>query len=219
MKLAIFDMDGTLIDSQAHITTAMAGAFGALNIATPPRETVLSVVGLSLPQAMFRLAPEADEITRDRLVEAYKDSFAGQRAQSASPLYDGAESLLKSLKAETPMTLAIATGKSRRGLNHVLSAHGIAQHFDSTQVADDHPSKPHPSMIEAILLETAHEAGQAVMIGDTTYDIDMGRAAGVRTIGVTWGYHPRSALEQSGADVIVETMAALKAILLEQSSS
>ena len=107
--------------------------------------------------------------------------------------------------------LGIATGKSRRGLDHVLAAHGLAPMFATTQVADDHPSKPHPSMIRAALAETGADPAQSVMIGDTSFDMDMGRAAGVRTIGVSWGYHPRAAL--AGADAVIDGFDALEAAL------
>ncbi|MEL7345071.1 MAG: HAD-IA family hydrolase [Pseudomonadota bacterium] len=216
MTLIIFDMDGTLIDSQANIVGGMVDAYAAVDLPAPDRDKVLSIVGLSLPEAFFRLEPSADQATRHRMVEAYKSGFAGRRSGPLAPMYPGAAALLETLAASNAHDLAIATGKSRRGLNHELAAHGLTGLFSSTQVADDHPSKPHPSMIERILVETAQVPENAVMIGDTTYDIQMGRAAGTRTIGVTWGYHAQSALVASGADHIVSSYGDLGNLLLDE---
>lgn len=214
MKVIIFDMDGTLIDSQANIVGGMADAYAAVGLPAPNREKVLSIVGLSLPEAFFRLEPELDAASRARMVEAYKAGFSQRRGGPLMPLYPGAAELLATLGTMPDRTLAIATGKSRRGLDHELAAHGLTALFKSTQVADDHPSKPHPSMIDRILLETAEVPENAVMIGDTTYDIEMGRAAGTRTIGVRWGYHSVDALADAGADHIVSSYEALGDLLL-----
>ena len=100
--------------------------------------------------------------------------------------------------------MGVATGKARRGLDHATEAHDLEPFFVTRQTADHHPSKPHPSMLHAALAETGAEAAHAVMIGDTSYDIEMGRAAGFRTIGVDWGYHDTSALERAGADIVVQ---------------
>lgn len=207
MTLVIFDVDGTLLDSQAHILGAMDIAFAGIGQPRPPREVVLGIVGLSLPQAMARLAPDLDT---DALVAGYKSAFGTLRAETASPLYPGARAALERLAARG-IVLGIATGKSRRGLDHVLAAHGLAGHFSTTQVADNHPSKPHPAMVLAALAETGADPARAVMIGDTSFDMDMGRAAGVRTLGVSWGYHPRAAL--AGADAVIDGFDALEAAL------
>lgn len=194
LKLVIFDVDGTLIDSQAHICQAMSMAFGELGLPVPDRREVLGIVGLSLPHAIARLAPELPEVERMQLVEIYKRSFGALRAEDLSPLYPGARAALEGLAAMPDVLLGVATGKSRRGLAHVLLAHEIAQHFVTLQVADDHPSKPHPSMILACLRETGVEPGRAIMLGDTSFDMDMARAAGVHGLGVAWGYHPPETL-------------------------
>ncbi len=217
LRLVIFDVDGTLIDSQAHIMAAMTHAFAALDQPCPPREAVLSVVGLSLPVLMPRLAPDLDAADHAALVEAYKNSFADIRVKSAgvemSPLFPGARAAVDGLLAREELLVGLATGKSRRGLNHLLNAHGLAGRFATEQVADHHPSKPHPSMLLTALEETGCEAAHGVMIGDTSFDMEMGRAAGFRTIGVTWGYHPRSALEVAGADLVIDEYGALDAAL------
>lgn len=195
-RLILFDVDGTLVDSQADICAAMAAAFGACGMAVPERSAILAIVGLSLDRAMARLAP-AQAAMQDMLVAAYKDAFHARRlAQGAgfAPLYPGALETLRRLAAEPDTQLGLATGKSRRGLDAVLAAHGLGGMFVTRQVADDHPSKPHPSMIRAAMAETGADAAATVMIGDTSFDMDMARAAGVGAIGVGWGYHPRAHL-------------------------
>ncbi len=210
-RLVIFDVDGTLVDSQRHILAAMEGAFTALGLPTPSRAQVLGIVGLSLPVAMAELAPDLDAQAQARLVAAYKDTFAAERAAALSPLYPGAAEALDALAQRDGVVLAIATGKSRRGLDHLVAAHGWAGRFASMQVADDHPSKPHPSMIAACLRDTGIAAAQAVMVGDTRFDIEMAEAAGVAALGVSWGYHPGATL---GARVI-DDFAALPGALAE----
>lgn len=207
--LVVFDVDGTLVDSQDHILTAMADAFAAADHPPPGRAAVLSIVGLSLPEAIARLTPAASGAARAAILAAYKAGFGAIRSRSAAPLYPGARQVLDALRARSGVVLGIATGNSRRGLDHVLTSHRLAQHFATTQVADNHPSKPHPAMLLAALAETGIAAAQAVMVGDTTYDIEMGRAAGMATIGVSWGYHPAEALAGAGAAAVIDDFAAL----------
>ncbi|MEM8959570.1 MAG: HAD-IA family hydrolase [Pseudomonadota bacterium] len=192
LKLAIFDVDGTLVDSKAHIHASMTAAFEGEGFVPPERPEVLSIVGLSLPQAIGRLAAGQSEECVARLVEGYKTAYTRFRAvdgAASSPLYPGIAETLETLFERDDLLVAVATGKSRRGLDHVLAMHGLAGRFVSEQVADHHPSKPHPAMLEAVLSETGVEAGDAVMIGDTSFDMEMGHAAGCRTLAVSWGYH------------------------------
>ena len=199
LRLVIFDVDGTLVDSQGTIHTCMTLAFEGAGQTAPSRAAVRSIVGLSLPQAMARLAPELDRDTHAGLVEAYKDQFARMRLGQGegSPLFPGAKAALETLHAQPETLLGVATGKSRRGLVHLMEAHDLARLFVTTQVADDHPSKPHPSMVLTALAETGVAPEEAVVIGDTTYDMEMAVAAGVPFIGVNWGYHPTSHLTNS----------------------
>lgn len=207
LALVIFDVDGTLIDSQAHILAAMEGAFAAAGRAAPPRDEVLGIVGLSLPVAIARLAPDLSEAELALWVSRYKDAFGALRQTAgsveASPLYPGIREMLDRLSGTEDLLLGLATGKSRRGLAHVLETHGLTRHFVTRQAADDHPSKPHPSMLRAALSETGVAAERALFVGDTTHDIEMGCAAGVATLGVSWGYHPAERLRAAGAAGVV----------------
>lgn len=210
LRLVIFDVDGTLVDSKAHIAAAMSAAFEAEGLAVPPLPEILGVVGLSLPLAIARLAPDLPADRLDRMVDSYRERFFALRVgHAASPLYPGARAAIEALAGGGTTLLGIATGKSRRGLDAILEAHALGPHFVTLQCADHHPSKPHPAMVLAALSEAGVASGRAVMIGDTEFDIEMGRAAGVRTLGVSWGYHPRARL--AGADGVVDTFAALPA--------
>lgn len=208
-KLVVFDVDGTLIDSQDHILAAMAAGFAGAGHPLPPREAILSIVGLSLPQAVARLVPDLSKDDQVRITDGHKSAFGTLRAQSHSPLFPGASVALADLAARPDVRLGIATGKSRRGLTHVLAAHGLSGAFATTQVADDHPSKPDPAMLHAALAETGTAPERAVMIGDTVFDIEMARAAGVAAIGVGWGYHPAANLAAAGAAAVIGTFAEL----------
>lgn len=215
MKLAVFDCDGTLVDGQASICEAMEAAFAAQGLTAPSRGVIRRAVGLSLPQAISQLLPDADEDQRATLVENYKLAFRSAREQGrvAQPLFPGIARTLSALKA-AGWTLGVATGMSERGLIHCLAANGIADLFVTTQTADHHPSKPHPAMLEQALFEAGAQAEEAVMIGDTAYDMRMARNAGTRAIGVDWGYHHPRELTEAGAEKVVETPAELLEYLL-----
>lgn len=202
MKLIIFDCDGTLADSQNAIVAAMAQAFDRHGLAAPARADVLSVVGLSLSVAIAGLRPDdatADEIAA--IAEDYKKAFHDLRRDPAfsEPLFPGVRELITGFSARDDIALAVATGKSMRGLTTLLAREGIADHFVSLQTADHHPSKPDPAMIHAALAEIGVEAEDAVMVGDTTFDVMMAAAAGVLPIGVSWGYHAAEDLTAVGA--------------------
>jgi phosphoglycolate phosphatase len=218
LRLVVFDVDGTLVDSQAHILAAMARAFEGVGLPPPDRAATLSIVGLSLPVAMARLAPETPGRVDD-LVAGYRAAFAALRAEgdpaALSPLYPGARTCLETLAAEPWTLLGIATGKSRRGLAHLMEMHGLREVFQTVQVADDHPSKPHPAMLEACLAETGVARGRAAFVGDTSFDMEMARAAGVTGIGVGWGYHAAEALRRSGAVTVIDAFEALPGALAE----
>jgi phosphoglycolate phosphatase len=202
MKLILFDCDGTIVDSQHIIVAAMEGAFAGANLALPPRADILQVVGLSLVPAVTRLLPpETDPAIAKPLAEAYKAGFQHLRRDPANhePLYPGAREVIHAFAARDDVILGIATGKSRRGVDVLFEREGFEGLFATIQTADDHPSKPHPSMIHEALRETAAMPHNAIMIGDTTYDMDMAKAAGITALGVAWGYHEAAALEACGA--------------------
>jgi phosphoglycolate phosphatase len=198
LRLVVFDVDGTLVDSQADILGAMATSFAQQGLEMPPREAVLGIVGLSLDQAMARLLPDLPADLRATLVDGYKHAYMSARVASdtrqTSPLYPGARGVLDLLSRQSHTLLGVATGKSQRGLDALIASHGLDGLFVTRQVADHHPSKPHPSMLQAALRETGVDPVDAVMVGDTSYDMEMARAAGIRGIGVTWGYHAPAAL-------------------------
>jgi len=207
MYLIIFDCDGTLVDSQHIIVAAMTRAFHANGLELPMRDQILSIVGLSLPLAVARLLPEdADPALVARVSEAYREAFFELRQDPChqEPMFPGALETIRELSSRPNVVLGVATGKSRRGVKALFERFGIGEHFFTIQTADTHPSKPHPSMILQAMAEAGAEPHRTVMIGDTTYDIEMARAAGVGAIGVSWGYHPVVALEAAGAHLIVE---------------
>ena len=204
MKLAIFDVDGTLVDSQAMIAASLTAAFRAEGLAVPERSRMMSIVGLSLVDAMAALAPDETATAHERLAAAYKEAFWQHRAKGehTESLFPGAEELLVKLRARDDVTLGIATGKSRRGVAHLIEKHGWDGWFATVQTSDDHPSKPHPSMVVTALAETGLQPAAAIMIGDTSFDIEMARAAGVGAAGVAWGNHKPVELTKAGAHSI-----------------
>jgi phosphoglycolate phosphatase len=211
MNLVIFDCDGTIVDSQAGIVLSMNHAFKSLHMTPPTRAQTLSVVGLSLPEAFSVLAPEAEYETRRELSDRFKGAFRELDHDPADSegLYPDAKDIINALAARGDLILGIATGKSKRGVDRLIANenwHGV---FATIQTADDHPSKPHPSMIERAMLETGINPEKTIMIGDTTYDIEMARAANVGALGVTWGYHHRDELTDAGAHIIIDDYTAL----------
>lgn len=213
-RLAVFDCDGTLVDGQADVCWAMARAFARAGLAAPDDHAVRRSVGLSLPAAVRSLAPTLSDAENRAVTEYYRSSFRARREEGLldEPLYDGIAELLRGLHANG-WRLAVATGKSDRGLAACLAAHGIADLFVSLQTADRHPSKPHPAMLEAALFEAGAQREDAVMIGDTSFDMAMAKSIGVAAIGVAWGYHAPNELIASGAACVVDTSAQLAAAL------
>ena len=210
-RLVIFDVDGTLVDSQRDIVAAMEEAFGAVGLTAPARGVILSHVGLSLDRIFPLLVPELASSEHDLMERAYKSTYMRLRAETgaahSSPLYPGAREVLEALRARPDVLLGVATGKSRRGLDRLIEGHGLEGYFFTRQVADYHPSKPHPSMILQALSDCGLGPEAAVMVGDTSFDMEMAQAAGVSGIGVGWGYHPPEAL--TAAARVVESFVEL----------
>jgi phosphoglycolate phosphatase len=214
-RLAVFDCDGTLVDSQDNICRSVEQAFAAAQIGAPPRSAIRRIVGLSLVEAMQTLLPSAEDALHRSLAQDYKDAFFRMRSSGTmteEPLYEGIVEVLDTLAADG-WVLGVATGKSDRGLAHILAHHGIAARFVTLQTADRHPSKPHPSMIETAMADAGAVPATTVMIGDTSFDMLMARAAGVRALGVAWGYHPVDELSAAGAHAIADTVAALPRLM------
>jgi phosphoglycolate phosphatase len=206
VRLILFDCDGTLVDSQHVIVETMNRAFLADGLQPPSAESVRRIVGLSLETAMATLHPGGAPADHVRLAEAYKEAFTELRLSGdfQEPMFDGARETLDRL-AERDILLGVATDKSLRGLRLVLEHHGLRDHFVTLQTADFHPSKPHPAMVEAALRETGCAAEETWLIGDTSFDMEMAVAAGVRPIGVDWGYHPAEELRAAGAAALLES--------------
>jgi phosphoglycolate phosphatase len=213
-RLALFDCDGTLVDSQAGICLAMENTFIEAGLQPPTRNTIRQVVGLSLLEIMRTVLPDAKEDVHRDMVERYRAAFMALRGagQVDEPLYDGIRALIDTLD-QAGWMLGVATGKSDRGLLRCLDHHAIRDRFVTLQTADRHPSKPHPSMIRHAMADAGSDTATTIMIGDTAYDIEMGKAAGCRTIGVAWGYHAHEELHNCGADAIAHTVDELGRLL------
>jgi phosphoglycolate phosphatase len=210
-RLALFDCDGTLVDSQASICLAMEHCFLGQKLEPPGRDAIRRIVGLSLVEAVAQLLPEAEDALHRVMAEEYKRAYFTLRTEGKiedEPLYDGIIDAIETLDANGWM-LGVATGKSDRGLLRVLDAHGMRHRFVTLQTADRHPSKPHPSMIETAMLEAGAAPETTVMIGDTSFDMAMAVNAGARGLGVAWGYHTSHELLAAGAARVAEYAHAL----------
>jgi phosphoglycolate phosphatase len=214
VKLAVFDCDGTLIDGQASICDAMELAFADHRLPPPPRNDIRRAVGLSLPNAIHILLPGAEQAVQLDIVDSYKQHFRAAReaGELQQVLFPGMAELLTVLRNDGWL-LGVATGMSQRGLGHCLATHNLTDHFITLQTADHHPSKPNPAMLQAALDEAGVGPGEAVMIGDTSYDMLMARDAGVRAIGVEWGYHLPAELMAAGASAVAADPATLQELI------
>lgn len=204
LRLAIWDVDGTLVDSRAVIQACMEAAFRETGLPPPDYDATRRIVGLSLHSGIARLAPPDLGAARlEALVDAYRRTFTRLRTDPAlsEPMYDGALEVLARLKQDGWL-LAIATGKTHRGLDSLFARHDIRSCFDTVWCADDGPGKPHPFMVEQSMRAVGCVPARSVMIGDAIHDIAMGRAAGVRSLGVTWGFGQASELDEAGADEV-----------------
>ncbi|PKR91105.1 haloacid dehalogenase [Pleomorphomonas diazotrophica] len=205
-KLVLFDCDGTLVDSQHMIVATMTEAFAKLGHAPPGRDGILSIIGLSLPEAIGRLNANLDAISVGLVADAYRDTYQAMKFRLAetAPLYPGALDALKALTSRDDVVLGVVTGKSRRGLDAILETHGLTSLFSVLRTADDGPSKPHPFMVVDAVAALGGHVSQTVVVGDTSHDMLMARAAGAFALGVSWGYHGRDELTQAGAQVLAD---------------
>ncbi|ODT72864.1 MAG: hypothetical protein ABS75_01145 [Pelagibacterium sp. SCN 63-23] len=215
MKLVMFDMDGTLIDTGSLITEHMTTTFVQAGLEPPTPAQSRRVIGLSLPKAMQHLLGSDDVEMANRLADDYRAHYRASliSAEGREGLFPGAKAVLDGLYQRDDMLLGIATGKGLSGVHRLVQLHDIAHHFATLQTPDHNPSKPHPGMMLRAMDETGADKSQTVIIGDTTFDMEMGKAAGTKTIGVTWGYHHEVELRGAGADLLVTDYADLPAAI------
>lgn len=215
LKLAIWDIDGTIVDSRKIIQRAMDRAFHRAGLGGIDYDRTRTIVGLELNEAVARLAPEDYPVDRlPQLSTFYKEAFVEQRNEPGfeEPLYDGARETIERL-ADAGWLMGVATGKARRGLDIVFNHHGLHRYFDTFQTVDGGAGKPHPRMVLDAMKETGIDPHQAVMIGDTRFDIEMGRNARVHTLGVSWGFHTTDEIEDAGAHEVHHDFDTLNAAL------
>jgi len=204
LKLVLFDCDGTLVDSQHMIVAAMRDAHAAHGVPLPERDRLLSVVGLSLPEAFAVLSQGDLSYPVAAMVDAYRLAFNRLReAEPPEPMFAGAREVLDALRRREDLVLGMVTGKARRGVDRILKVHAMEGWFSTIQTADDAPSKPHPAMVLQAMAEIGARPEETVVVGDTTYDISMALQAGASALAVAWGYHEIPALERAGADLVV----------------
>ena len=215
-RLAIFDCDGTLVDSGATIHRALALTLAEAGLAVPPARESRRVIGLSLVEAMAALVPEQSAHDHHQLAESYKRHFVALRGagEVEEPLFDGIIDLLDALESDGWL-LAVATGKSDRGLRHCLDLHGVHARFVSLQTADRHPSKPHPSMALQAIAEAGASPETTIVVGDTSFDMVMASSAGALPIGAGWGYHDSDELLQAGAAAVADQPGDVLALIRE----
>lgn len=202
----MFDMDGTLIDTQSLISEHMVQTFVAAGLTPPTPAQSRRVIGLSLPTAIASLMGSNDMDLAERMAEDYRTRYRAMLATGAERegFYPGAREALDLLHEQPETLLGIATGKGLRGVHRITQMHGIEHYFSTLQTPDNNPSKPHASMMLTAMVETGAQPEQTVIIGDTTFDIEMGKAAGTKAIGVLWGYHDADDLIRAGADILIE---------------
>jgi len=212
-KLVIFDWDGTLMDSVERIVSSMQSAAKTVGLVVPSNEAVQNIIGLSLPIALEILFEDISDSQSEAMIVQYKYQYL-EGDNTPTPLFTGAIELLDGLKQQKTL-MAVATGKGREGLNRVISVTNTRHYFQTTRCAGEMPSKPDPTMINTILTELNIDANEAVMIGDTSHDLKMAQAAGIDSIGVTFGVHDEAVLAKFKPKAIVSSLAQLCDLLVQ----
>jgi len=214
VRLAVFDCDGTLVDSQHSIIATMCAAFRDHALIPPCPEDIRRLVGLPLGEAISRLLPDKSPATIDGVHGSYIQAFRAlrDRGEVREPLFPGVLAALENVAAGG-WILGVATGKSSRGLIATLEEHGIIDQFMTLQTADTAQGKPHPEMLKNAMNAVGAMPSGTVMIGDTSFDMEMARNAGVMAVGVAWGYHREDELLQSGAHIIIRNYSELEKAL------
>lgn len=214
MRLVVFDMDGTLVDSAAVMVQSAIAACQKLGVTPPSDKKIRSISGLALLGGLRLLAPEADDKMLEEMVEVYKQAYRDAVEQdSREHLFPGTKETLERLHAEPETILAVATGKGYSGAMRVLEMHSIIDLFNSVETPDHNPSKPHPGMLHAAMRKAGVVESQTIMIGDTVHDMDMAQAANVPAIGVSFGYHLPSELTERGAACVIDEYSELEAAI------
>lgn len=205
-ELVIFDWDGTLMDSTRIIARSLQRACADIGIAVPSEEDALFVIGLNMQDSFAHVAPGLDREGQQRLSERYRHHFLG--GEHEIPLYPGVREMLADLHA-SGRRLAVATGKARRGLERALDATGLRSWFEATRCADEGFAKPHPDMLLMLLDMTGVEPRRALMVGDTTHDLELAANAGVDALAVSYGAHPEGLLRTRPAKARCASVAEL----------
>jgi phosphoglycolate phosphatase len=213
VELVVFDWDGTLMDSEARIVSSMQAAFTDLGRPTPPPAAVREVIGLGLVEAIRQLPGIGTDEPIEALMDRYRHHYLSANA-TPTPLFDGARSLLEDLGARGRL-LAVATGKSRRGLDQALEQSGLRAHFHATRCAEETFSKPNPSMLFELMDELGVSADATLMVGDTEFDLLMAKNAGVRALAVTHGAHPAERLIAHSPSATAHSLADVARLLLD----
>ena len=213
MRLVIFDLDGTLIDSVALIVETVTNTFRALNEPVPDERAIRAISGITARDALVILAPSATPERIDALLERYRAHYHGAKGVEREPMFAGARDALDRLQANPETILAVATGKGYKGAITLLESHGIIGRFHSIETPDHNRGKPDPQMIETAIGKAGATRAQSVMIGDTIHDMRMAKAAGIAAIGVSWGYHERDELVAEGADIVIDSFDGLDAAI------
>lgn len=210
-RLVVFDWDGTLMDSTGQIVTAASGAIAQLGLPERPPEAIRDIIGLGLREAWQRLFPELGADAFMPFVEAYRDHFLAPETQSAC-LFSGALEVVAEL-AERGFLLAVATGKSRRGLDRDLAATGLDRYMAASRTADETRSKPNPDMLLELMARLEVAADATLMVGDTEWDLEMARRAGVPAVAVSYGAHAPERLHPFAPRACIDAIGELLAVL------
>jgi phosphoglycolate phosphatase len=211
VNLIVFDWDGTLIDSKGHIVRAMQAAFVAQSLPAPAESDVCDIIGLGLGVAVQRLGRHLSQSRQQAVAAAYR-AFYLQQEDSPPVPFAGVGETLAALRA-AGFRLAVATGKSRRGLTRSMDENGLTAYFDATRCSDEAPSKPDPRMLQDIMLDLDAQPHETLMVGDTEHDLLMARAAGTHAAGVCFGVLPRERLRALTPAFLLEDIRELPARL------
>jgi phosphoglycolate phosphatase len=212
-RLVLLDIDGTMVDSREVILEGQRRAFAALNLPAPSDAAILATVGLSLEETFLALVGPSGP--RDALSEHYRTHVRDLRADPSwgEPLYPGVDQTLRALSRRDDIVLGIATGRARRGIEPLLQLHGWHGLFKTIQCGDEHPSKPDPAMLRAALADMGITAEDTLFVGDSTFDAEMSKAAGIPFVAVTWGFEAIAVLKAIGAAAVLHRFEDLPELL------